>query len=215
MCVDILLVQMTDRRIQINITSERSQDGSLCRTDRFVVDETGRIGGQASPFRVLLSARLMSNLGLVLGALLVVLIWYLWKGLKYLTWRPYVITEAFRKQGVRGPAYRFWSGSLGEIRSISKAAMEQILDVKSHDISTRVQPFYRKWTSEYGQTPSSLPQILHNLFVSSTVMLKRIKSSMWISYVAALIVDPLFFKQANHSCFGLDQSQGFASATRS
>ncbi|CAL9171710.1 unnamed protein product [Musa hybrid cultivar] len=142
---------MTDKRIQINITSERSRDGSLCRTDRFVVDETGRIGGQASPLRVLPSARLMSNLGLVLVALLVVLIWYLWKGLKYLTWRPYVITEAFRKQGVRGPAYRFWSGSLGEIRSISKAAMEQILDVKSHDISTRVQPFYRKWTSEYGE----------------------------------------------------------------
>lgn len=93
----------------------------------------------------------MSNLGLVLGALLVVLIWYLWKGLKYLTWRPYVITEAFRKQGVRGPAYRFWSGSLGEIRSISKAAMEKTLDMKSHDISTRVQPFYRKWTSEYGE----------------------------------------------------------------
>ncbi|CAL9047256.1 unnamed protein product, partial [Musa banksii] len=136
------------------------QSGSMCGRDRFVVDKTGRIGGHsqekahtASPFRALPSARPMSNLGLVLGALLVVLIWYLWKGLKYLTWRPYVITEAFRKQGVRGPAYRFWSGSLGEIRSISKAAMEQTLDVKSHDISTRVQPFYRKWTSEYAGEP--------------------------------------------------------------
>ncbi|RWW37161.1 hypothetical protein BHE74_00057764 [Ensete ventricosum] len=95
----------------------------------------------------------MSDLGLILGAPpLLLLVWYLWKGLKYLTWRPYVITEAFRKQGVRGPGYRFWWGSLGEIRSISKAAMEQMMEMKSHDISTRVQPFYRKWTSEYGET---------------------------------------------------------------
>ncbi|XP_038986812.1 cytochrome P450 709B2-like isoform X1 [Phoenix dactylifera] len=96
--------------------------------------------------------REMSNLGLVLGALAVVLISSLWRGLVYLIWRTYAIPKRFRKQGVGGPCGKFWSGSLEEIRSMKKAGRKLILDINSHDITPRVLPHYLKWMSQYGET---------------------------------------------------------------
>nr|XP_010943694.1 cytochrome P450 709B2 [Elaeis guineensis]XP_019701628.1 cytochrome P450 709B2 [Elaeis guineensis] len=94
----------------------------------------------------------MSNLELVLGALVVVLLTSFWRGLVYLTWRPYAITKRFKKQGVGGPTGKFWSGSLEEIRSMRMAGRKLILDINSHDITPRVLPHYLKWISQYGET---------------------------------------------------------------
>ncbi|WOK96052.1 Cytochrome P450 [Canna indica] len=92
----------------------------------------------------------MSNLTLILSALLFLLLPCFWKALMHLIWRPYAIAKAFRKQGVRGPPYKFWFGSLGEMKRITNEAMNLTLDKKSHDITTRILPYYRKWTEEYG-----------------------------------------------------------------
>lgn len=91
------------------------------------------------------------DLGLVLCAVVVVVfISSVWRALVYLTWRPYAITTAFRKQGVGGPAYKFWSGSSEELKSMQREAMQLVLENHCHDITLRVQPQYRKWISEYG-----------------------------------------------------------------
>ncbi|KAG6498067.1 hypothetical protein ZIOFF_045976 [Zingiber officinale] len=88
----------------------------------------------------------MGFFGLVLGSLLVALIPILWKALLHLIWRPYSITKLFREQGVCGPAYQFWTGSLQEIRRLRKAGSELILDNNCHDYTVRVFPHYRNWT---------------------------------------------------------------------
>lgn len=87
---------------------------------------------------------------LELVALWVIVIPILWKQLMVLTWRPYVITRKMKKQGVRGPGYRFWSGSLEEIRILKKETREIEMNTHSHDITPRVLPHYYKWMNEYG-----------------------------------------------------------------
>ena len=95
----------------------------------------------------------MGYLGLILGALGVILVSSLWKLLVFLIWRPFIITKNFRKQGVNGPAYKFLSGSLEEIRNLKNAADDIEMDINSHDIIPRVLPNYFKWISQYGIFP--------------------------------------------------------------
>nr|CAD1840098.1 unnamed protein product [Ananas comosus var. bracteatus] len=91
-------------------------------------------------------------IGVILGTLLVVLITRLWSFLVYVIWRPYAITKKFREQGIMGPAYKLWSGSIKEIISIRRASEGVVLDINSHDITPRVLPHYTKWISLYGRT---------------------------------------------------------------
>ncbi|WOK96051.1 Cytochrome P450 [Canna indica] len=97
-------------------------------------------------------SRKMGYFAMVAVAVLVLLVSYLWKMLVYLTWRPSAIERAYRKQGVGGPPYRFWSGSLTEIKQIRKAAMELVLDNQCQDITSRVLPHFGKWIAQYGET---------------------------------------------------------------
>ncbi|XP_072980328.1 cytochrome P450 709B2-like [Typha angustifolia] len=121
----------------------------------------------------------MGYLGLVLGTLVLILIPKLWRLLVQLTWRPYVTTKRFREQGIRGPAYKFLSGSLKEMNNIREASEGVVLDIHCHDISSRVFSHYTKWVSEYGRTflywfgpqpsicitdPEMVKQVLSNKF---------------------------------------------------
>ncbi|XP_072979688.1 cytochrome P450 709B1-like [Typha angustifolia] len=121
----------------------------------------------------------MGYLELALAALVVVLISRLWNVLVYLIWRPFVITKRFREQGIRGPSYKFWSGSLEEIKNIRKASEGVVLDIHCHDITSRVLSQYTKWISQYGRTflywfgpephicitdPEMVKQVLSNKF---------------------------------------------------
>ncbi|XP_072980501.1 cytochrome P450 709B2-like isoform X2 [Typha angustifolia] len=121
----------------------------------------------------------MDYVGLVFGALGVILVSWLWNLLVYLTWRPYAITKRFREQGIRGPSYKFWSGSLEEMRSMRKASEGVVLDIHSHDITPRIHTHFTKWKSQYGGTflywlgpqpricitdPEMVKQVLSNKF---------------------------------------------------
>lgn len=94
-----------------------------------------------------------------------ILVTILWEELMNLTWRPYVVTRTFRKQGVSGPRYRFWHGNLEEIRILKKEAREIELDIGSHDIVPKVLPHYYKWMHEYGMFSAELEK-LWNLGIS-------------------------------------------------
>ncbi|XP_073010712.1 cytochrome P450 709B2-like [Typha latifolia] len=121
----------------------------------------------------------MDYVGLVFGALVVILVSWLWNLLVYLTWRPYAITKRFREQGIRGPSYKFWSGSLEEMKSMRKASEGVVLDIHSHDITPRIHTHFSKWISQYGGTflfwmgpqpricitdPEMVKQVLSNKF---------------------------------------------------
>ncbi|CAO2173767.1 unnamed protein product, partial [Urochloa humidicola] len=89
----------------------------------------------------------------VLGALLVVLVSaLLTRVLFLLVWKPYSVSRWFRGQGVGGPGYRFFVGSMPEIRLMRAAGSEVVLDAGSHDFIPIVQPHYRKWVADYGKT---------------------------------------------------------------
>lgn len=94
----------------------------------------------------------MGHLELILGALLVILAIGLWQVFAHRAWRPYSITRRFKKQGLKGPKYKFWSGCIEEIRSLKIAAREIEMDINSHDVVPRVLPNYAKWIPQYGET---------------------------------------------------------------
>ncbi|KAJ6807786.1 cytochrome P450 709B2-like [Iris pallida] len=119
----------------------------------------------------------MGYLGLVLGALVVALVPSLWRAFVFLTWRPYQVTRTFRKQGVNGPEYRFWSGSIQDIRSMTKAAKEIEMDVDSHDIVPRVLPHYTKWISQYGGTFLYWFGAQPRLCITDTEQIKQVLSN--------------------------------------
>uniref|UniRef100_A0A0D9WY15 Cytochrome P450 n=1 Tax=Leersia perrieri TaxID=77586 RepID=A0A0D9WY15_9ORYZ len=62
----------------------------------------------------------------------------------HLVWRPRAITRRLRAQGVAGPDYRFFSGSLGEIKRLRGDGSGLQLDVSSHDFLPIVQPHFRR-----------------------------------------------------------------------
>ncbi|XP_066400460.1 cytochrome P450 709B2-like [Miscanthus floridulus] len=89
---------------------------------------------------------------MVAAAVAAVLASWAFNALVHLVWRPYAITRRFRAQGVRGPAYRFFTGSLGEIKRLRGQGAAVTLDVDDHDFIPMVQPHLRKWIALYGRT---------------------------------------------------------------
>ncbi|XP_074586591.1 cytochrome P450 709B2-like [Curcuma longa] len=88
---------------------------------------------------------------LVLSTLAVVLLLsLLLRLLVCLIWRPYAITQYFKKQGVDGPGYKFFKGSSEDIKAMKREASGLILDTRSHDVASRVIPHYINWASQYG-----------------------------------------------------------------
>ncbi|CAD6216956.1 unnamed protein product [Miscanthus lutarioriparius] len=89
---------------------------------------------------------------MVAAAVAAVLASWAFNALVHLVWRPYAITRRFRAQGVRGPDYRFFTGSLGEIKRLRAEGAAVTLDVDDHDFIPMVQPHLRKWIALYGKT---------------------------------------------------------------
>ncbi|KAM3318227.1 hypothetical protein ACQJBY_035770 [Aegilops geniculata] len=75
------------------------------------------------------------------------------RALWYLVWRPYAVAWQFERQGIRGPPYKFVVGSLWDIKQMLVARRAKgALDIGNHDYTSRVSPFFHKWTSDYGKT---------------------------------------------------------------
>ncbi|TVU21007.1 hypothetical protein EJB05_30616 [Eragrostis curvula] len=93
------------------------------------------------------------SIGSVFTALLVVLVSALViRALVLLVWRPYSITKWFRGQGVGGPGYKFFVGSMPEMKQMKDAGSKTVLDASSHEFISIVQPQFQKWVAEYGKT---------------------------------------------------------------
>ncbi|GMY28459.1 cytochrome P450 734A1-like [Fagus crenata] len=73
------------------------------------------------------------------------------KSVYSLIWVPWRIENHFRKQGIRGPAYRPIFGNTVEIQRISAEALSKTIPFE-HDVLHRVVPFYYRWSIMYGKT---------------------------------------------------------------
>ena len=58
--------------------------------------------------------------------------------------------QVVQGSGRRRRGYRFFVGSMPEIRRMMAAGSEVILDAGSHDFIPIVQPQFRKWIANYG-----------------------------------------------------------------
>ncbi|XP_020150254.1 cytochrome P450 709B1-like [Aegilops tauschii subsp. strangulata] len=115
--------------------------------------------------------------GLVLASLAVVLATTLWKAAVHLVWRPYAVARAFQRQGIRGPAYRFFVGNNEEVMAMRAATADDVLDLGSHDIIARVMPQYKAWVASYGKIFLSWSGYTPSLCVGDHDMVKQILSN--------------------------------------
>ncbi|XP_059635055.1 cytochrome P450 734A1-like [Cornus florida] len=70
-----------------------------------------------------------------------------------LWWRPRKIEDHFSRQGIRGPPYRFFIGNAKELVTLMLKASSQPMPFPfSHNILSRVLPFYHHWKKIYGAT---------------------------------------------------------------
>ncbi|CAN6179347.1 unnamed protein product [Urochloa humidicola] len=114
--------------------------------------------------------------GLVVAAVAVVLVPWLWAALRHLVWRPYAVARAFARQGIHGPPYRFFYGNSSEAKAMIAAAGSDVLDRSSHDIVPRVMPHYRSWTSRHGKVFVSWSGARPTLCAGTYDMVKRVLS---------------------------------------
>lgn len=92
------------------------------------------------------------GMGVVIAALAVELVPWLWATLVHLVWRPHAVSRAFARQGVRGPPYRFFVGNTPKMKAMLAASCGgEPLDRSSNDIVPRVAPHLRAWTPRYGK----------------------------------------------------------------
>ncbi|KAJ9171641.1 hypothetical protein P3X46_014979 [Hevea brasiliensis] len=94
----------------------------------------------------------MAYLGIFMVAFTALLISKIWQVLKVCLWRPYALTRSFRNQGVKGPSYSLFSGSLKEMKRLKMDAIQLVLDTTSNDFTCKVLPHYHKWCPQYGET---------------------------------------------------------------
>jgi PHYB activation tagged suppressor 1 len=87
---------------------------------------------------------------MVAAAAAAVLANWAFNALVHLVWRPRAVARRLRAQGVGGPGYRFFTGSLGEMRQLRAGAAGATLGVGDHDFIPVVYPHHSRWISEYG-----------------------------------------------------------------
>uniref|UniRef100_A0A0D9Y851 Cytochrome P450 n=1 Tax=Oryza glumipatula TaxID=40148 RepID=A0A0D9Y851_9ORYZ len=90
----------------------------------------------------------------VIPILVVLVSRLLTSALVHLLWKPYAITKLFRGQGITGPKYRLFVGSLPEIKRMKAAAAadEVAAGAHSHDFIPIVLPQHSKWATDHGKT---------------------------------------------------------------
>lgn len=103
-----------------------------------------RLQGRLPSLMVLTMQLLLATLSLILLISLV-------KFVHAFIWIPYRIQRHFKKQGVRGPGYRFITGNTAEFRLMFTEAASKPVPSLDHDIVNRVAPSYHKWSNLYGK----------------------------------------------------------------
>ncbi|URE09395.1 Cytochrome P450 [Musa troglodytarum] len=108
--------------------------------------------------------------------------------LEFLWWRPKRLEKHFARQGIRGPPYRFFIGSVNEmVGMMLEASSEPMTPQTSHDILPRVLPFYHYWKKIYGSTfllwfgPTARltvadPDLIREIFLSRSDVFERYES---------------------------------------
>ncbi|RZR74963.1 hypothetical protein BHM03_00046788 [Ensete ventricosum] len=108
--------------------------------------------------------------------------------LELLWWRPKRLEKHFARQGIRGPPYRFFIGSVTEmVGMMLEASSEPMTPQTSHNILPRVLPFYHYWKKIYGSTfllwfgPTARltvadPDLIREIFLSRSDVFERYES---------------------------------------
>uniref|UniRef100_K3XIR4 Cytochrome P450 n=1 Tax=Setaria italica TaxID=4555 RepID=K3XIR4_SETIT len=85
------------------------------------------------------------------AAAAVALLWLVAWTVEWAWWIPRRLDRALRAQGLKGTAYRLFTGDLRESARINREARAKPLPLGSHEIAARVQPLLYRATKEYGK----------------------------------------------------------------
>lgn len=102
---------------------------------------------------------------------------FLWKFLHSVIWVPLRIQNHFRKQGIRGPAYRPIIGNTAEMNRIKARVLSKSKPFDHKNVRERVIPFYHEWSPIYGKNFLCWFGSMPRLVGSDPEMIKEVLSN--------------------------------------
>ncbi|KAM0019707.1 putative secologanin synthase [Helianthus debilis subsp. tardiflorus] len=96
----------------------------------------------------------------VLG-LATIFLFYTWRVLNWLWFKPKKMEKFLRDQGLKGTPYRFMYGDLKEMEQMMSEAKSKPMNL-THDITPRVAPFFHKSLTTLGMYNSPSPFTIFN-----------------------------------------------------
>lgn len=82
-----------------------------------------------------------------------------------LWWRPKKIEKCLKEQGFQGNSYNSIHGDLPEITRLTQLALSKPFSSLSHDIISRIMPFFHQTIQKYGMLLLTLKCLLLLLFL--------------------------------------------------
>ncbi|KAL6001306.1 hypothetical protein ACLOJK_007040 [Asimina triloba] len=123
---------------------------------------------------------------------------WIWKAFNAFWVRPKRLEKALRKQGIRGPPYRPFSGNLKDNSIALQEARSKPMEL-SHRIAPRVSPFYHQTVQTYDYflvVAMELRKVRQKHFM-------RMASMTWIGAIPRVnIMDPELIKEVLSNKFG-------------
>lgn len=106
------------------------------------------------------------------------------EAIRFVWWKPRKIQKHFESQGIRGPPYKLFLGNAKEMVKITHEASFENMGF-SHDILSRVLPFYYHWRKSYGSTFLVWFGPTPRLTIADPTLIKEILSSKNSDYEKA------------------------------
>nr|XP_043639790.1 cytochrome P450 CYP72A219-like [Erigeron canadensis] len=102
-----------------------------------------------------------------------ILVFYIWRILNRLWFKPKKIERFLRDQGLKGSPYKFMYGDLKELGQMMVEAKSKPMNL-THDIAPRVSPFFHKYLAMYGNDCFTWMGIKPLVHISDPKMIREV-----------------------------------------
>ncbi|XP_047309652.1 cytochrome P450 CYP749A22-like [Impatiens glandulifera] len=99
------------------------------------------------------------------------------KFLKRVCWTPFLLQYKLKKQGIKGPSYKFLHGNIKEISAMRKQSMAKTIPGLFHNIFPKILPHVHTWTNLYGKNYLNWQGSQAELVVTQVELVEEILSN--------------------------------------
>ncbi|XP_043723193.1 cytochrome P450 CYP72A219-like isoform X2 [Telopea speciosissima] len=107
---------------------------------------------------------------------ILVVLWWGWKVLEWIWWRPKKLERHLKEQGIKVTPYKLLVGDLKEFLSLFKEAKSKPMNL-SHDIVPRVFPFHLQTILKYGKNSAFWFGTTPRLYIMDPNLIREIMSN--------------------------------------